>query len=396
MSNKSICPGYTCAGLSAGIKKNDLMDLGLIYSEVPAHAAGLFTRNKVKAAPVVVTQKRIAARHKIQAILVNSGNANCCTGPQGLVDATQMGEAAAKELNIDPEAVLVASTGVIGEPLPIHKIHHALPHLADRLSQDGWDDLAQAILTTDTAPKLVSRTVSSETGPYTITGIAKGSGMIRPDMATMLCFVCTDAAVSQPNLQQALLKSTQRSFNRITVDGDTSTNDMVLLLANGRSGATIESQEDLSHFQHVLDDILLQLARAIVKDGEGATKLVEIHISGADSDASATAIADTIANSNLVKTALFGEDANWGRIVAAAGRAGVPFETEQVDLAFDDIWMVKRGQGLGSVAESAAAQVLKKEEFSIHLDLHLGTGCAVAITCDLSYDYVKINADYRS
>jgi glutamate N-acetyltransferase/amino-acid N-acetyltransferase len=331
-----------------------------------------------------------------QAVIVNSGNANCCTGDQGAQDAAAMARCVAAGLSIPETSVLVASTGVIGQRLPIEKVQSAVPALLKQLSPDGFEDFARAIMTTDTVPKLVARRGQFDGQPFSLIAAAKGSGMIRPDMATLLGFAVTDLALPHDFLQQALLGATQRSFNRITVDGDTSTNDTVLLLANGLSGVTVDTPARRDQFQALLDDTLTQLARMLVKDGEGATKLVEIVVRGALSDTDARAVADTVANSSLVKTAFFGEDANWGRILAAAGRAAVPVEPGKLEILFDDVLMFKDGAGFGDAIEEAATRVLRQSEFAITIDLHLGQGSATVWTCDFSVDYVKINADYRS
>ena len=390
-----MCRGFKAAGIACGLKKTKARDLGLIVSEVPANAAGVFTKNRVQAAPVLLDKERIQSGF-CQAIIVNSGNANCCTGQQGIEDARTMARAAAEALGIAEDLVLTASTGVIGAPLPVEKIQAAAPKLVQNLSADGIHDVAQAIMTTDTVPKIVFRRGSSDGREFTVVALAKGAGMIRPDMATMLCFVCTDVLASSQFLQKSLIEACDRSFNRITIDGDTSTNDTVLLLANGMSEAGMQTPAHEAVFQEILDEVLLTLARMIVKDGEGATKLVEIMVRGAADDADARRVADAVAHSNLVKTALFGEDANWGRILAAAGRSGACMIPEKTDLYFNSVQMVKQGFGCGKEAEDRATAVLKTPEFAIVLDLNIGRGSASMLTCDFSIDYVKINADYRS
>ncbi len=392
---KISCRGFRASGVVSGLKANQEKDLGLIVSEVPAVAAGVFTRNRVQAAPVVLDRERIQTG-LAQAIIVNSGNANCCTGEQGIKDARAMAACVASELGIDENLVLVASTGVIGKPLPVDKVKSAVSDLVENLREHGFNDLAEAIMTTDTVPKGVIRKGEIGDKPFTITGVAKGAGMIRPDMATMLCFVCTDVEADPDVLKKILTVAVDRSFNRITVDGDTSTNDTVLILANGLSGAAIKEGVSVASFQKVLNDVLMQLARILVKDGEGANKFVEIIVKGAANERDADEIAGTVANSNLVKTALFGEDANWGRIIAAAGRAGVSVEPDRMDIYFDDVLMVQKGAGCGDDAELKATRVLKKPEFSISIDLNMGQCKASFFTCDFSVEYVKINADYRS
>jgi glutamate N-acetyltransferase/amino-acid N-acetyltransferase len=389
------CPGFQTAGIASGIKKNGEKDLGLIFSKAPASVAGVFTRNLVKAAPVVLCQTRIPAANG-HAVIVNSGNANCCTAEQGHLDAEKMARLAAGALAVPAESVYVASTGVIGEPLPMNCIETGVPKLAAALQEHDFTDVAAAIMTTDTVPKYTTVRDQIEGRTYTITGIVKGAGMIRPDMATMLCFVCTDVAMTAGLLQEALSSAVDLSFNRITIDGDTSTNDTVLLMANGTAGVKIETNEQKAAFQKQLNQVLMQLARMIVKDGEGASKLVEIKVEGAVTDQDALRICDTVSHSNLVKTALFGEDANWGRIIAATGRAGVPVEPDKIDIFFDTVQMVRQGTGCGNTVEAEATRVLKQPEFSIVIDLHMGTGSAAMLTCDFSIDYVKINADYRT
>ncbi|MFO8084318.1 MAG: bifunctional glutamate N-acetyltransferase/amino-acid acetyltransferase ArgJ [Desulfobacterales bacterium] len=392
---KIYCPGFKAAGVAANIKKQGIQDLGLIFSEVPARVGGVFTRNLVQAAPVVLVRELIQSG-QARAIIINSGNANCCTGEQGMEDVRTMGRVSAAKLGISSSEVLVASTGVIGVPLPIKKITDAIPELVDSLNTKGFSDLALAMMTTDTVPKLVCKKGRINSKTYTITAVAKGAGMIQPDMATMLCFVCTDIDADPDYLSYALYTACERSFNRITVDGDSSTNDTALIMANGLSGITIENSVHKAAFQRMLDDVLLYLAKMMVKDGEGATKLVEVQIAGALSDEDAHAIANTISNSPLVKTAFFGEDANWGRIIAAAGRAGVYMKPEQVNIFFDDVMMCQNGMGCGPEAEKKATTVMKRPEYVIRIDLQIGNGQATMYTCDFSCDYVKINADYRS
>jgi len=392
---KMGCPGFKAAGVASGLKKNGKKDLGLIYSEVPATVAAMFTRNLVKAAPVLLDQQR-TANGVCRAVIVNSGNANCCTGGQGMQDAVRMGRLAARGLMVDEEEVLVASTGVIGEPLPVEKIESAAPALIKALSADGLSDFAEAIMTTDTVPKVVSSSGELAGKSFTVTGAIKGAGMIRPDMATMLCFVMTDI-VAQPEVLQAMLKNAaDRSLNRMTVDGDTSTNDTVILMANGHAGVEVINAEQADIFQTVLDGVMIGLAKWLIKDSEGATKLVDLVVKGARSKAEAHKIADTVANSPLFKTALFGEDANWGRILAAVGRAGIPVDPEKIDIFFGSVQMVRGGFGCGKGAEAEVTRVLKQDEFTVTVDLNLGPETETVYTCDFSIDYVKINADYRT
>lgn len=395
MGDEDLCKGFSAAGVAAGIKKKNALDLALIYSRVPANVAGMFTRNLVSAAPVALSKARVQ-NGMAQAIVANAGNANCCNGPQGLVDAGAMTDGVASLLNLDDDQVLIASTGVIGAPLPIEKVRTALPELAAALRPDGFEDAARAIMTTDTVPKLVVRRGEIDGRAFTIVAIAKGAGMIRPDMATMLCFVCTDADVSAELLKRMLVPAVARSLNCITIDGDTSTNDTVLLMANGAAEVEIRTDDQCHIFQQLLDEVLLDIAHRLVKDGEGVTKVVDVKVVGAASDADAARIADTVANSPLVKTAFFGEDANWGRIMMAVGRAGAKVDPACIDIYFDEVQMVAAGQGCGQEREDLATAVMKQAEFTTTIDLNLGQGQASILTCDYSIDYIKINADYRS
>jgi glutamate N-acetyltransferase/amino-acid N-acetyltransferase len=390
-----MCPGFKFAGIVSGLKKNGRKDLALIYSETIANVAGVFTRNQIKAAPVILDMQRILSG-TCQAVIANSGNANCCTGEKGIQDAILTARWTARELKLPEEQVLVASTGVIGEPLPVDKIQKALPDLVKALDPDRVSDFAEAIMTTDTVPKIVSRKGNLDGKTFTVTGVAKGSGMIRPDMATLLCFVVTDMAAEPQVLNEMLLASTDRTLNRITVDGDTSTNDTALLIANGLSGTAMNSSTARKKFQQILDEVMMTLAKQLVKDAEGATKFVEIAVKGAKSNDDALQVAQTVAHSNLLKTALFGEDANWGRILAAAGRSGVPIKPDAIDVYFADVLMVRNGIGCGKKAEGEATKILKQPEFILTIDLKAGNGLASVFTCDFSIDYVKINASYRS
>ncbi|CAB5081900.1 Glutamate N-acetyltransferase (EC @ N-acetylglutamate synthase (EC [Olavius algarvensis associated proteobacterium Delta 3] len=389
------CPGFRFSGIAAGIKKNGKEDLGLIVSETPASVAAVFTRNRVKAAPVLLDQERIQAGECL-AVIANSGNANCCTGEQGFKDAESMAKLTAEALGIPEDKTLVASTGVIGEPMPMETITSAIPKVVDALGTTQVRAFAKAIMTTDTVPKTVYKEELIGGRPVALIGIVKGAGMIRPDMATMLCFICSDIQASAGRLQELLSSATEQSFNRITIDGDTSTNDTVLLMANGLSGISVDTADHAERFQRVLAELMVQLAREVVKDGEGVTKLVDVVVEGADSPQVARAVADTVAHSSLVKTAFFGEDANWGRILGAVGRAGVPVDPDRIDVYFGDVQMVKSGVGCGKDVELAATEVLRKPEFSVVIDLNQGNSTASVITSDLSVEYVKINADYRT
>jgi len=389
--------GFKTAAVAAGIRYSDRLDLGLIFSETPVVTAGAFTTNQVKAAPVVLDMERLK-QGKAQAILINSGCANACTGENGMLAAIASGDCAASALGIAPEMVQISSTGVIGEQLNVSAIVKAMPELVAKLSSDNFDQVAKAIMTTDTVSKTASRSVMIGEQEVHFVGMAKGAGMIMPNMATMLAFVLTDAQISFRQLHGALIKGVERTFNRITIDGDTSTNDMILVMANGAAGNPWidEGASDFQEiFQQTLEDLLKDLALQIVADGEGATKFITIRVCGAREEIDAEQIARTVANSSLVKTAFFGEDANWGRIIAAMGRSGVRFCPERVDIAFDDVVIVKNGLGQGKEAEKSATAILKEKNILVTIDLKDGRGCAEVYTCDFSIDYVKINADYR-
>jgi glutamate N-acetyltransferase/amino-acid N-acetyltransferase len=377
------------------------LDLALIVAEAGADvaASGVFTLNRFCAAPVELCKEHLKAG-TARAILVNSGIANACTGEEGLRTARGMATAAARGLDLPMESVLVASTGVIGQQIPMEPVQKAMDALVEGLRPAGWADVARAIMTTDTVPKMSVARVEIGGKTATIGGVAKGSGMIAPNMATMLAFACTDAAIQEDVLDYWVRVGTEESFNRVTVDGDTSTNDTLLVLAGGRAGnAVIRDRESAESrvFGEALKAVLLDLAKQVVLDGEGATKFIEIVVTGAESVADARTIAFTIAHSPLVKTAFFGEDANWGRIVAAAGRAGVPIMPENAALFFDDVCVFREGTPVqDSEIEEKATRVFKKKEIRVRLDLGMGKAIFTAYTCDLSYDYVKINASYRS
>ncbi len=389
--------GFRGGAIKSGIRGKDRLDLALIVSDKPAVAAGVFTTSQVKAAPVVLGYERLK-KGKAQAILVNSGIANACTGEEGMRNAKLTAAMAADALGIAEELVQVSSTGVIGMQLEVECFRFGIPKLAGRLSPDALGEVALAMMTTDTVPKTAVREFIVAGRPVKLVGMAKGAGMIMPNMATMLCYLLTDAAVEQETLQAMLRQSVAQSFNIITVDGDTSTNDTVLILANGKAGnAMIDTASpECALFQQQLDEICRELALKIVRDGEGATKLVTVRVNGAPSKAAAEQAARTIANSNLVKTAFFGEDANWGRIIAALGRSGVIFDAEKVSIAFDAVVMVENGIGRGREVEAAATKVLKQKDFTVTVDLHGGDGWAEIFTCDFSLEYVTINADYRT
>jgi glutamate N-acetyltransferase / amino-acid N-acetyltransferase len=389
--------GFKFSTVEAAIKKPGRKDLALVCTDAPATAAAVFTTNSVKAAPVLLSMERIAGGF-CQAMLVNSGNANACTGQQGMADATETTRLVAAGLGINEHLVQVCSTGVIGVPLPVDRFKAAIPSLLSGIGSANLDDLAAAIMTTDTFPKTASATGQSGGVSYTVAGTAKGAGMIMPNMATMLGYIFTDAAVEPGVLRQVFADSVERSFNSITIDGDTSTNDTCLIMANGMSGAPEikAGTPDAVQFAELLDQVLLSLAKQIVKDGEGATKFVEINVTGALSDADAKKAAMSVANSSLVKTAFFGQDANWGRIFAAVGYSGVKVDPDRLALWFDDVCMASNGVFAGGDAELRGTEVLQKAAFSVRIDLGLGCGSATVYTSDLSHEYVSINADYRT
>jgi len=387
--------GFKASVLAAGIKKRGGLDLALIFSEREASAAGVFTGNKVKAAPVLVSQENIK-KGRGRAIVANSGNANACTGEAGLQSARFTVERAAKELGIGPEEVLVASTGVIGAPLNTDVIGKALPELVKGLSADAIPRVVEAIMTTDSFPKLSLFEGKAGGKSYKVVGMAKGAGMIMPDMATMLCFILTDIAVDPTRLNEALVWGVERTFNRISVDGDMSTNDTVFVLANGAAGNGSLSPEDFQGFRAGLATVMDELSTMIVRDGEGATKLIRLAIKGAATPADALAAARTVANSALVKTAFYGSDPNWGRIMAALGRSGIQMREEGVTIWVDDVKIVEEGMGRGAEPEAKAAAKMKGKEFSVTVDLHEGKFEDHITTCDLTHEYVSINADYRT
>ncbi len=394
-SEKYLVPGFKASVMAAGIKKRGGLDLALIVSEREASAAGVFTGNKVKAAPVLVSQGHIKTG-RARAIIANSGNANACTGEAGLKSARSTVQAAARELGISVEQVLVASTGVIGAPLNAETIEMALPALVRGLAAEAVPRVVDAIMTTDSFPKLSLYEGKAGGKPYKVVGMAKGAGMIMPDMATMLCFILTDIAVDPARLSEALGWGVERTFNRITVDGDMSTNDTVFVLANGAAGNGNLNPEDFKEFRGGLTRVMEDLSALIVRDGEGATKLIRITIKGAATPADALAAARTVANSALVKTAFYGSDPNWGRIMAALGRSGIRMREEGVAIWVDEVKIVEKGMGQGPEPEAKAAAVMKGKEFSLTVDLHEGEFEDHITTCDLTHEYVTINADYRT
>ncbi len=387
--------GYRFAAGYAGVRKQRSDDLALMVSDEPASAAGVFTQNQVRAAPVLRCEKHLRSSGGVaRAIVVNAGNANCAT-PDGDQVARRMARAASKLARCTRERVLVSSTGVIGEPLPVGKIEERLPALWEALSPDGFEAAARAIMTTDTVPKIAQAELETDDGLIRIAGMSKGAGMIMPNMATMLGYVFTDAEVRPGPLQRMLAAAVDQTFNCISVDSDTSTNDTVLLLANGASGVRPRGKVR-DAFTKALEKVCLELALAIVRDGEGATKMLAIYVEGAPSDAAAKKIAREIANSPLVKTALAGADPNWGRILPAAGKAGVRFDPGQVDIFLNGHRVCERGMRAGFVEEEVQ-QTMEGPESVVRFHIRgRGRGQARFFTSDFTEDYIKINAEYRT
>lgn len=388
--------GYSSAGIHAGLRQTK-KDLGLIYSEVPAVCAAVYTLNKFQAAPLTVTKESIAQEGKIQAVIVNSANANACTGQQGITDALTMQKETANKLQIDQHLVAVASTGVIGETLPIEKISKGIKAIELGTNEADAEAFQTAILTTDTVMKRSCYQTEINGKKVTIGGAAKGSGMINPNMATMLTFITTDAAVEQTALNDLLKQITEETFNQITVDGDTSTNDMVIVLANGTAENTELSEDhpEWPKFKQSLYKVCKSLAKQIARDGEGATKLVEVQVTGATTVKDAQVIAKQIVGSNLVKTAIYGEDANWGRIIGAIGQADAQLDPEKVDIKIGPIAILEKSEPL-LFSNDEATEYLKNDYIKIYVNLNNGTAKGCAWGCDLSYDYIKINASYRT
>ncbi len=387
--------GFKAAGVRCGIKQNGA-DLAMIYSEREASVAGVFTTNAFKAASVLVNREKVVGG-KARAVVVNSGNANACTGKQGLADAHEICRLAGELLSVPQNMVFNASTGIIGVPLPMDKMAAGIKQAVTELSPDGGEAASQAIMTTDTAPKAFAYEVEIGGKAVRVGGICKGAGMICPNMATMLCFVTTDATIAPDLLQKALVSGVECGLNSLTIDGDMSTNDQVLVMANGASGCPeiLEGTPEYETFATAMEQVLIDLAKAIAMDGEGATKYVEVFVKNADTYADAKAAAMKIANSPLVKTAIFGKDPNWGRVLCAAGGSGAKVVPEKASLWFGDVLIVKDGEPTGVDAETARKPMLERE-LEITLHLGLGSACAKVFTCDFSYDYVKINAEYHT
>ena len=405
--------GFYACGVKSGVKYKGKYDLAIILSEVRSHAAGVFTRNVVKAHPLLLTQKHIEDG-QARAVIVNSGNDNACMGERGDQDAWQMAETTSLELGIDPSDVLVASTGVIGQPMPMKKIVPGIKaavaevkSLQEQLSLDNCNCIqgsqakiqaahqaALAIMTTDTTVKEMALELKCAGGTVKLGVMAKGSGMIHPNMGTMLCFITTDAQVESSRLKELLQEATDESFNMVTVDGDTSTNDMVLMLANGLSGVRPEG-EDWQRFSQMVKEACCAMARAIARDGEGASKFIEVRVSGAKDISAARTIARSVCSSSLVKAAMYGQDANWGRILAAAGYSGASFNPNQVDIFLNGLQVASQGQGVNFSEDEALVRLTDKD---ILVEIHLGDGEgeAKAWGCDLTHKYIDINADYRT
>lgn len=401
-SGITVPRGFLAAGVHCGIKK-EKPDLAVLCSEAACVAAGVFTRNKVKAAPVLVTRERVESEAPLRAVVVNSGNANACTGRKGMEDALEMTKVTALHLGLEPLQVAVASTGVIGVPLPMDRVREGIAAACRSLSPFGGGAAASAIMTTDTVPKEyavsfgVAGTGYHEDVKVCIGGMAKGSGMIRPDLATMLCFLTTDAVITGEALDKALRSAVDRSFNMIAVDNDTSTNDMVLIMANGAAqNPVIEcGTSEYEEFERRLTGVCIHLAKWLVRDGEGATKFIEVRVRGAADYRDAKSAAFAVACSDLVKTAMFGEDPNWGRVVAAVGYSEAFVDPERIGVIIGPVRVVENGVATG-YREESAKEALSGRDVSIVVDLNVGSAEAVVWTCDLSYDYVKINGSYRS
>ena len=398
--------GFRAAGITAGLKTSGLPDLALVISDNTAIAAGVFTTSQVRAACVEYCRQQLTAKHNIRAILINSGQANAATGEAGWQDAVNSAQALAQVLNIPAQAILLASTGVIGQRIKMDKLVAALPALAAAAEDDGGDLAAQSIMTTDLVSKSIALQTTIDGRPVRIGGMAKGSGMIHPNMATLLAFITCDAAVSSSLWQQMLTRAADKSFNQVTVDGDTSTNDSLIALANGesRTQAIIEPGADADQLEAMLTEVCQYLAKCIARDGEGATCLVEVQVQGTHTDAEARQIARTIAGSSLVKAAIFGRDPNWGRIAMAAGRAQIPFDQNSLRIELGNLVLMDYGQPLefdrtaasNYLKAAAAGEYLKTDTVLIKVGVGGGSGFGLAWGCDLSYDYVKINAEYTT
>ncbi|MFO7996595.1 MAG: bifunctional glutamate N-acetyltransferase/amino-acid acetyltransferase ArgJ [Dehalococcoidia bacterium] len=389
----SSASGFLAGAVRAGIKAEGELDLAILCSEVPCTAAGVFTTNRIKSAPVILSRRHIAAR-RAQAVVVNSGCANACVGGQGLADALEMANLAAAKLGLSPEHVLVASTGVIGVPLPMDKIRAGIPVI--KPTREGGHDFCRAIMTTDTRPKEIAVRVDSRGTGFTIGGVAKGAGMIHPNLATMLCFIASDASVSADFLQAALQEAVDCSFNMVSIDGDTSPSDCAFLLANASTGNEPIGFTNGEAFQEALNAVCTHLAKSIARDGEGATKLIEVTVEGAEDQIWARRAARTIAGSPLVKAAVHGSDPNWGRIVAALGRSGAEVNEDRLDVYLNDVCVMKQGCPNSFSKQEMISALSNSDDVPIKVCLNLGDGRATAWGCDLSEEYVRINSSYTT
>ncbi len=393
-------PGFQASGVTAGFKRNGNPDFAMLYSEVPANFAGAFTSCTFAAAPVQVCRKRVLESEFIRAAVINSGNANACTGSSGLANAQRTCELAAVRLGVTPDEVMVSSTGRIGVQMPMNLISRGIDLGAAALSADGGNDAAHAIMTTDTEPKSIALRLTLQGKSVTIGAMTKGAGMIDPKMtvphATMLCYITTDVKADNALLRELIAGGVEESFNRITVDGDMSTNDTTVIMANGLSGVELKAgSADTAAFREALLAVMQDLARKMVMDGEGATKFVTVKVSNAATVNDARLCAEAVANSLLCKTAWFGGDPNWGRVVAALGYSGAKFNPDKTDIWYDDQPVVRQGGDAGT-PESSLVGIMKQREFTVAIDLHDGEADYWVWTCDVSYDYVKINADYHT
>jgi glutamate N-acetyltransferase/amino-acid N-acetyltransferase len=386
-------PGFLAGAVHAGIKGNNEPDLAILYAPTPCLAAAVFTTSRIKSAPVVLSQKRLAQR-KARAIVVNSGCANACIGEQGLADAAEMAKLTAAKLGIAQEEVLVASTGVIGKPLPMERIRDGIAKI--KLAPDNGHQLSRAMMTTDTRPKEIALEVDAGEGKFTLGGVAKGAGMISPDLATMLCFIATDALVNTNFLEQSLKKAADASFNMLSIDGETSPSDCVFLLASGGAKNTEIGSPSGEAFQDALTELCTHLAKSIARDGEGATRLIEVTVEGAANQADARRAAKTIVGSPLVKAAVFGSDPNWGRVAAALGRSGARVTEQKLDIYLNDVCVMKQGLPAPFDPEQMRLSLAKAESVLIKARLNLGEGKATAWGCDLSPEYVRINSEYMT
>lgn len=385
--------GFLAGAIHAGIKTKDKLDLAILYSEMPCIAVGFFTTNRIKSAPVILSQRHLL-RRQAQAIVVNSGCANACLGEQGIADASEMASLTARKLAIKAEDVLVASTGITGIPLPMDRIRYGIKET--ELNEDGGHDFTKAIMTTDTRPKEIAVRVDVEGSKFIIAGVAKGAGMIHPNLATMLCFIATDALINADFLQSSLQDAVDTSFNMISIDGDTSPSDCAFLLANGLAGNKIISFGNSGAFQEALDEVCTYLAKSIARDGEGATKLIEVTVEGAIKQAEARQAVRTIVSSPLVKAAIHGNDPNWGRIVAALGRSGIELIENKLNVYLNDTCVMKQGCSAPFNKEEMKIALSSSDSIIIKVCLNLGEGTATAWGCDLSEEYVRINSAYST